>query len=133
MARPRTVDPLEIVSAIRAGMLSAEAARQFKITRVRVNQILTEHAPDLLPGKLKTVSAEDKKAVSANRKLMIVETKQALAESDTLVDAAVMLGLTTSGLSSRIRRLRITPKLRGGKHPSKPSWAGIRVKQLQES
>lgn len=104
MARPRTVEPQEIVDAVRNGMFGSEAARKFGVSRVRVNQILAEHAPELLKGKLKSRSKDEIKEVKARQRAMIAATKKALKDHPTHVAAAEALGITTSGLYSRMRR-----------------------------
>lgn len=105
MPRPRSVDPEAVVQAIRDGAYAAEAARTFKISRVRVRQILDQYAPDLVtnPTHAPTLTPEEKAA----RRELIAETKKALKEHSTITAAAKALGLTNSGLYMRMSRLGI--------------------------
>lgn len=109
MARPRVIDPMVVVQGFREGKFrfGADAAREFKCSRVRINQILNEYAPDLLPGKEKPVVAADQRALAARQKKMRSATERALKDFPTLSTAAGSLGLTESGLTSRMRRLGI--------------------------
>jgi transcriptional regulator with GAF, ATPase, and Fis domain len=107
--RPK-VDWKKVVRAFRSGKVKngAEAARLFGCSRVRINQILGEHAPDLLPGKVKPVSASQERAVRHRQAKMRLDTADALKTHPTITLAAQALGLTSSGLYSRMRRLNIT-------------------------
>jgi len=81
MARPRTVDPDVVVQRVRDGEFSSEVSRDLKISRARVNQILAENAPELLPrkGKPLKTSPEARAARAAQRakaKLKPTEPKE---------------------------------------------------------
>lgn len=109
MARPRTIDPKAVIDKFRDGSFryGSEAARHFGCSRVRINQILNEHAPDLIVGKVKPQTAAETKAVAKRQKVMITATERALHEHATHTAAADALGLTKSGLYSRMRRFGI--------------------------
>jgi transcriptional regulator with GAF, ATPase, and Fis domain len=104
MARPRRVDPSMVVEKVRGGMFASEVARELKISRVRVGQILEEHAPDLLVGKFKRLAPSAQRQLAARQRKMVADTQKALAKFTTKTEAARHLGLTNSGLSSRLRR-----------------------------
>ena len=107
MSRPRTVDPMEVVAAVKRLKRQSTVARQFGITRVRVNQILEEYAPDLRkhpkPTVPKTRTPDQEKARLQERRDLL----KLLNAHNTRKQAADALGLTTSGLYSRMRRLGI--------------------------
>lgn len=109
MARPRTVEPKDVIAKFRDGTFKygSEAARHFGCSRVRINQILNEHAPDLIVGKVKPQTAAETKVVAKRQKAMIVATEKALNKHPTHTAAAEALGLTKSGLYSRMRRFGI--------------------------
>ena len=110
MARNRTVEPAEVVAAMRGEnkLYASEVARKFGISRVRVSQILAEHAPDLLSTRARPkVTSADTKAQAKRQSTMVSATKKALKANPTHVAAAAALGLTASGLYSRMRRLNI--------------------------
>ena len=105
MARPRTVEPDVIVAAVVSGDLPAEVARNFGVSRVRVSQILEQHAPHLLKRKKgPTVLTDEQIAAKAEERAKVVE---ALNTHDMFKDAAASLNLTPSGLYSRMDRLGI--------------------------
>ncbi len=110
MARHRTVDPTEVIAVMRGEepLFAAEAARKFGISRVRVGQILAEHAPDLLSQRARpTITPEESKAQARRQQKMAAATRKALKAHATHIAAAASLGLTASGLYSRMRRLNI--------------------------
>lgn len=111
MARPSTVDADAVVKAVRDGTIAAQVARQFGITRVRVNQILKENAPELLANKSRNLNEDAAAEVSARRDEARAETIKVMAEAETKVAAARKLGLTVSGLNARLRRLKIKDTL----------------------
>lgn len=111
MARPSTVDGDAVVQAVRDGAIAAEAARTFGITRMRVTQILKDKAPDLLPNKPRSVNKADRTVVSARRREAKAETIKVMKTAESKVDAARSLGLTVSGLNSRLRQLNIPDTL----------------------
>jgi transcriptional regulator with GAF, ATPase, and Fis domain len=103
MGRPRSVNYGEVIKAIRNGSKPAQAAKEFKISRARVNQILKEHAPELL-----TEQAFAKRAETKQRAEMRKATVKALKKHGGLqAKAAIDLGITPSGLHARMRRLGI--------------------------
>lgn len=107
MSRPRLVDPQEIVAAVRRDEHQADVARKFGISRVRVNQILAEHAPELrtrVKAKGSKVRTQEEEAELAEQRRDMIKFLNA---HNTRADAAHNLGLTTSGLYSRLRRLGI--------------------------
>jgi transcriptional regulator with GAF, ATPase, and Fis domain len=89
------------------GAIAAEAAREFKISRVRVGQILKEKAPELLPD----AKPAPRRVSAVERRAMISETVKALTTYKTKEEAAAKLGITVSGLNWRIRRLKIDDPL----------------------
>ncbi len=107
MARPRTIDPTAVVGGFRDGTFKfgAEAARVFGCSRVRISQILAEYAPDLLVGKVKPRTEGEQEVITERQRKMVSETEAALKAHQTHVAAAAALGLTPSGLYSRMRRL----------------------------
>jgi transcriptional regulator with GAF, ATPase, and Fis domain len=109
IGRKPKVDWKKVVRAFRAGKVKtgAEAARKFGCSRVRINQILREHAPDLLTGKFKPVSPAQEQVIHKRQARMVKETREALDAHPTHAMAAQALGLTASGLYSRLRRLNI--------------------------
>ncbi|AFU88104.1 hypothetical protein CcrColossus_gp234 [Caulobacter phage CcrColossus] len=108
MPRPRTIDPQEVVTKMRDGTFAyaAEAARYFKCSRVRIQQILDEHAPDLRAGKVSSTLATPKER-KAREAALRKETQAALKSTKSINEAAAALKLTRSGLYSRMRRLGI--------------------------
>lgn len=111
MARPSSVDSEAVIAAVRSGTIAAEVGRQFGITRVRVNQILKEKAPELLANKTRTVKKSDAVLVNRRRSAAVVATEKALQKATTKKAAAEALGLTVSGLNARLRRFAITDTL----------------------
>lgn len=107
MSRPRLADPQAVVAAVRRNEHQADVARTFGISRVRVNQILAELAPELRirakNHKAKVLTPEEEKELAQQRTDMI----RFLNAHETRKHAAESLGLTTSGLYSRLRRLGI--------------------------
>ncbi|AXQ68781.1 hypothetical protein HOU00_gp344 [Caulobacter phage CcrPW] len=85
---------------------AAEAARYFKCSRVRIQQILDEHAPDLRAGKVSSTQATPKER-KAREAVLRKETQAALKTTKSINEAAAVLKLTRSGLYSRMRRLGI--------------------------
>lgn len=109
MARKPTIDAKAVVKALRNGTVknSAEAARKFGCSRVRVTQILETHAPDLLSGKARNRTQAQARAIRARQEKSRKATVKALQDHETIVAAARALGLTASGLYNRMRRLGI--------------------------
>lgn len=113
MARTPTVDPQAVVKAVRAihpaPGAAAAVAREFKLSRVRVSQILADLAPELLSSRAKP-KPDDKllKATADRQRRAIAATVKALKDNPTHAAAAKTLGLTPSGLNSRMRRFDIT-------------------------
>ncbi len=95
------------MAAVRRVKRQSTVARQFGITRVRVNQILEDHAPELRkhpkPKTPKTLTPEQLKERAKDRRDLL----KLLNAHNTRRQAAEALGLTTSGLYSRMRRLGI--------------------------
>lgn len=110
MPRTATIDPQEVVKGFRDGKFKygSEAAREFGCSRVRIHQILSEHAPDLKIGRnVKEKSKAEQKRLEARQKKMKAETERALKKHPSLAAAARSLGLTESGLQNRVRRFNI--------------------------
>lgn len=103
MARPSTVDSDEVIAYVRAGNIAAQAARHFGISRMRVSQIIAEKAPDLS----QATRVDGAPRLDAAQKALVQATKAALKKANTRVEAAKLLGITVSGLNSRIRRYGI--------------------------
>jgi len=98
---------MEVVAAVQRVKRQSTVARQFGITRVRVNQILEEYAPGLrkhpkAKAKKELTPEQEKDRAQDRRDLLKI-----LNAHDTRKQAADALGLTTSGLYSRMRRLGI--------------------------
>lgn len=100
---------MEVVAAFRDGEVKtgAEAARAFKCTRVRINQILQDYAPAFLAGKTKAANPAADRVLKRRQAEMVRATAAALKAHPTHAEAAQALGLTASGLYSRMRRLNI--------------------------
>jgi hypothetical protein len=109
MARTRTIDPDEVVRRFRSGEFKygSEAARVFGCSRVRINQILHDHAPDLIMGKLKPRTKREQSELAKRQRKMVDATRAAILKYETIPEAAASLGLTSSGLYNRIRRFSL--------------------------
>lgn len=110
MPRPRTVDPLQVVAAVKRLKRQSIVAREFEISRVRVNQILAEYAPELLkhrkPPETRELTPEELK----NRARDKLDLERMLRAHRTRKEAAKAMGLTKSGLYSKMRRLGVEYK-----------------------
>lgn len=98
MGRKRIVNPAEIVAAVRSGKLRSAVARDHGISRMRVTQIMQE---------ADGVTAAPVVEETPEQQELVQRTLAALADSHTLADAAFSLGLTSSGLQTRIRRHKV--------------------------
>lgn len=110
VGRPPKVDWRAVVQAFRSEEVKtgAEAARKFGCSRVRISQILGEHAPDLLPGKAKPQTPAEARATRDRQAKMKKKTQEAIQANPTHTLAAQALGITPSGLYNRKRRLGLT-------------------------
>lgn len=114
MGRPRRIDPAEVVQRFRDGtyLYGSEAARAFGCSRVRIHQILEEHAPELMIRRTPAqVAPQEAAARKKRRAALIKETVAALKAHETVKDAAAALGLTPPGLQNRIRRYGLDSQL----------------------
>lgn len=105
MARPSTVDSDEVIAYVRQGFIPADAARHFGISRMRVSQIIAEKAPELSHPRPRPTN------LTPEQEAVIAQTEDALANAKSRVAAATSLGLTISGLNSRLRRYGIEDTL----------------------
>lgn len=89
---PATHDPQSVIGAVRARRSYAKAARDLKLSRPRVYQIITAHAPDLV---VELREEEDKLALDALRMSR---------EHPTAREAARALGVPYTTFLNRVTR-----------------------------
>ncbi len=110
MPRHSSVNVAELIDGIRRGGTPNKMAILFGISRMRVSQILSDNAPELLSHKRKPDQTPEMVEKHQREREQLLRV---LACFQYRKDAAAHLGLTTSGLYSRMRKLGIPSTSRG--------------------
>lgn len=109
MGRQPKIDPAAVIADFNAGKFrfAADAAKEYGCSRTYMHMLLKKHAPQFLPGKVKPRSDSEQQQIDARQAQMKLDTETAVKQHDTPETAAAALGLTRSGLYTRMRRLGI--------------------------